>query len=362
MRKFWDIWDTIVVVSRTGLDAVRQSFDGEKGQKLGHVSRAVTDRSGHGTGERSTVRLTMELEFHQLDRRYEALRRRSPERERRLVASLAEHGQQQPIVVVADASGRLAVIDGYKRVRALVTLHRDSVVATRWELAEEHALVVERLMRASDGDDAFEQAWVLRELRERFDLSEAELAKRFDKSESWVSRRLALTAVLPAQAQEQVRAGRIGAHAAAKYLVPLARAKKDECIALVEALSPKKATSRQVGELYEALMSGSAEARALVLRDPWLFLRAQAESRRAKVKARTPAEVLLGELGSLGGIARRARKRLGDVSNQLSPTERNEAQRAFALARVETSALFLRCEQEFGDAGSETASGDPRAA
>ena len=63
----------------------------------------------------------MELEFHQLDLRYESLRRRAPEREKRLLASLAEHGQQTPIVVVG-ASAERVVVDGYKRVRALKQL------------------------------------------------------------------------------------------------------------------------------------------------------------------------------------------------------------------------------------------------
>ncbi len=46
---------------------------------------------------------TMQLEFHQLDRRWEHLRVREPQRQRRLLASLADSGQQTPIVVVAAA-------------------------------------------------------------------------------------------------------------------------------------------------------------------------------------------------------------------------------------------------------------------
>ena len=62
----------------------------------------------------------MQLEFHQLDRRWEHLRVRHPARQRRLLASLADSGQQTPIVVVA-AEGqvdRYVVIDGYKRIAA----------------------------------------------------------------------------------------------------------------------------------------------------------------------------------------------------------------------------------------------------
>ena len=49
----------------------------------------------------------MQLEFHQLDRRWEHLRVRHPARQRRLLASLADSGQQTPIVVAwRIASGR----------------------------------------------------------------------------------------------------------------------------------------------------------------------------------------------------------------------------------------------------------------
>ena len=63
----------------------------------------------------------MQLEFHQLDLRWEHLRVREPHRQRRLLASLADSGQQTPIVVVVsqDNSQRYLVIDGYKRIAAL---------------------------------------------------------------------------------------------------------------------------------------------------------------------------------------------------------------------------------------------------
>jgi hypothetical protein len=41
----------------------------------------------------------MQLEFHQLDRRWGHWRVREPHRQRRLLASLADSGQQTPIVV-----------------------------------------------------------------------------------------------------------------------------------------------------------------------------------------------------------------------------------------------------------------------
>ena len=78
----------------------------------------------------------MELELHQLELRYEGLKCRCAARERRLIASLAELGQQVPIVVVAGDGERFVVIDGHKRVRALRRLGRDTVQALAWQLEE----------------------------------------------------------------------------------------------------------------------------------------------------------------------------------------------------------------------------------
>lgn len=58
----------------------------------------------------------MELEFHQIDLRFEPLRRRDPLRERSIAASMAAIGQQTPVVVVAQASGNPILVDGFKRL------------------------------------------------------------------------------------------------------------------------------------------------------------------------------------------------------------------------------------------------------
>src|SRR3990172_12791871 len=190
----------------------------------------------------------MDLELHQLERRYEALRTRNAARERRLLGSIAEIGQQTPIVVVRDVA-RFVVIDGYKRLRALVRLGQDTVAAVEWALAEVEALLFERILRAGDADSPIEQGWFLRELVARFGLGLDVLARRLDRSKSWVSRRIALVSELPATVQEHVRAGAIGGHAAMKYLVPLARANGGHCTRLPDAIPPERPTSPQMAEL-----------------------------------------------------------------------------------------------------------------
>ena len=91
----------------------------------------------------------MRLEFHQLDRRLENLRVRRPARQRRLVASLAEVGQQTPIIVI-ETGGRYLVIDGHKRIAALQQLGRDMVEAVVWEMSEADALALARSLGISE--------------------------------------------------------------------------------------------------------------------------------------------------------------------------------------------------------------------
>lgn len=65
----------------------------------------------------------MELEFHPLDVRYERLRMRQLARECRLLASLADAGQQMPIVVVS-AGSAYVVVDGTNASAERSVCHR----------------------------------------------------------------------------------------------------------------------------------------------------------------------------------------------------------------------------------------------
>src|SRR5919198_3018359 len=112
----------------------------------------------------------MRLEFHQLERRGEQLRVQRPERQRRLLASLAASGQQTPIVVVAvpEQPDRYLVIDGYQRIAALQPLGRDTVEAMVWPLGEAEALVLERSLHMEPRATALEEGWLLADLEQRF--------------------------------------------------------------------------------------------------------------------------------------------------------------------------------------------------
>ena len=280
--------------------------------------------------------------MHQLTLRYEHLRKRHPSQERALLASLAQIGQQLPIVVVRQED-QFVLIDGYKRVRALRRLARDTARATLWEVEEVEALLLERGLRRGS-EDALDQAWLLAELKHRFGWSVDELARRFEHSKSWVSGRLALLEALPAPIQQQVRIGTLSAHATMKYLVPLARMDGEAARQLAAALAPMKPTTREVGALYSGWRSGTQRTRELILQTPQIYLQAQAAQSAPPASA---TERFLHDLGALGGIARRAHRALeAGLLQQLLQGERVEVNAAFARANADLQRLIHRFELE----------------
>lgn len=307
------------------------------------------------------VHAAMELERHQLDLRYEALRTRNARRERQLLASLADSGQRTPIVVVRDGAS-LVLVDGYKRVRALRQLGRDTLAAVEWSMTEVEALLLERILRASDADSAIEEGWFLREMHERFGLTQEELAHRFDRTKSWVSRRIALVGQLPPSVQEHVRAGAIGAHAAMKSLVPMARANVVDCARMAEAIAPERLSDRQIGELYATYASGNTKTRELVVSAPMTVLKAREEARNDR-REKTPRDELVDDVRIVTAVARRAHGRVRDGA--LAGVDASEWRHlshlcSDALAAIES--VRRRCEKEAADVGSEHAGGDPAAA
>jgi ParB/RepB/Spo0J family partition protein len=287
----------------------------------------------------------MHLEFHQLDLRWAHLRVREPHRQRHLLASLAESGQQTPIVVVVsnDDSERYLVIDGYKRIAALQQLGRDTVEATVWPMSEAEALLLSRSLRFSPQESALEQGWLLSEMEQRFGYSLDELARRFDRSTSWVSRRLALVELLPEAVQRQVREGSLTAQAAMKYLVPVARISADDCARMAAAFVKQRCDTRQAAQLYTAWREGSRVVRERILAEPELFLKTQRQPPMVKP---TALEQVERDLEMALAILRRAGRRLTEALPEMNVAQQEQTQRSIESARRELNRLAERIGKE----------------
>jgi ParB/RepB/Spo0J family partition protein len=260
----------------------------------------------------------MRLEFHQLDRRLESLRVRHPARQRRLIASLAESGQQTPIIVI-ETGGRYLVIDGHKRIAALQQLGRDTVEAVVWEMSEADALALDRSLRMSEPESALEQGWLLAEMESRLGCSLEELSRRFDRSKTWVASRLALVETLPESVQQLVREGKVAASLAMRYLAPVARINQEHCRRMAAAFAEQGWTARQAGAFYRAWRDARGAVRERILAAPKLFAKSQAQ-----------ADTLDKELNHITALAQRTVEHLESPPPNRAPVQR-KIQRAIEL-------------------------------
>jgi ParB-like chromosome segregation protein Spo0J len=246
------------------------------------------------------------LELLQLDLRYAGLRIADPARRARLEQALAREGQQVPVLVIVGETDRHVLIEGYGRVEGLKRLARDTVLATVLDMGEAEALVLRHRLDHGAPRSALEEGWLVTTLVE-CGKSQVEVAISLAKSTAWVSRRLALVRTLPEVAQEAVRAARIGASSAEKYLVPLSRGNAAQCAKLVEGLRSVRPTARQVLCLYTAWKAANDEVRQRIADQPLLYLKVDEALTEPEDDADMTA---VRDVEAIAGMCSRARKGL----------------------------------------------------
>jgi len=289
----------------------------------------------------------VDIELHELELRYADLRIDDAGRRAELVAKIALHGQQGAVLVIREGE-RYVLIDGYARVSALQELGRDLVEAVVLEVPEAEALVLAHRLEAKRPRSALEEGWLIAELIERHGLDQPAVASRLRRTQGWVSRRLGLVRALPESVQGAVRVGVVPAHAAAKYLVPMARAMRTHCEQLVDALGRDRITDREVGRLYTLWKAADAEHRLQIVTRPRLALKAAAAIQPAPpVPDGDPAAPLLADLDGIAGIARRARRRLDEgVLHELDARRRGLVTRSGTVATLAVQALVELLQEE----------------
>jgi len=268
----------------------------------------------------------MQLEFHQIVMKYERLRIRMAVMDSRLLTSLSEQGQHNPVLVVSEQSEqrRYVLIDGYRRVEALKRMGRDTVEALELSLNESAALILWHSQRSGPRRSALTDGWLIRELVELHGITQREVSERLQRNDSWVSRRLSLVKQLPQTVQEQVRRGQISEWAAMKIFVPLARAKTSDCEKLAQALSGQHISSRQIQRIYAGYKTSDSERRERIVSHPILYLKASEEAERSNTEAKQGADeqgALLQDVEILAAVSSRARRRVREMSGSQSLSE-----------------------------------------
>lgn len=276
------------------------------------------------------------LELSQLDLRYAALRIADPARRARLEQAIAQQGQQVPVLVVPADPNRYVLIEGYGRVDALRRLDRDVVQAVVLDVGEADALVLRHRLEGGRQRSALEEGWLVAALLDH-GKPQSDVAIALGKSTSWVSRRLALVRTLPDPVQAAVREGRVLAHAAEKFLVPLARANVGQCTAMVEGLRKVRPTVRQLGRLYAAWKAANDDVRRQIAERPLLYLKAEDAVKAAEVDEDLTA---LRDVEAIAGVCGRARKGLREGAFVRLPEHRRpQLAGAWKEARLAFDAL-----------------------
>ena len=292
---------------------------------------------------------TAEIDLHRLDLAYADVRVVDRRYVAKLAADIGCEGQRQPVLVI-ERDHRLVLIDGYCRVAAVRKLGRDTVLAMTLPLSERDALLFAYRTGSGRRRFALEDGWLLKELIGRFSMKQTELALLLGRSESFVSRRLALVVQLPETIQKAVRDGRIGAHAAQRSLVPLARANREHAERLVANLAGIRPTTRQIAVLYLAWRAADRETRERIVDHPGLFLKTEPVAEGVAPEADAVTD-LVRSIEAISGACHGARKRLrGSELHQLDDVARGAVTRAFGEADLAFGAVRALVAEEGLDA------------
>lgn len=258
---------------------------------------------------------SVEIELRTLDLRYAHTRVANSRTQDRMTRSIERYGQLTPVLAVSQDE-QPVLVDGYLRVGSLRILGRDTVIADVSATDECRALLQLLSTTGQRQWEAVEQAWIIREIKERFESPLRQIAKGIGHDVSWVSRRLALIDGLPEDLLKSVLGGHVSAWAAGRVLVPLARANKGHAEKLAEHLADNPMSTRDLSKFLEHYQRSDKRTRNRMIADPCLFVKAHErtqEKRRARALEQGPEGAWMEDLDMVRKVLRRVLSRVPNV-------------------------------------------------
>jgi len=135
-----------------------------------------------------------------------------------------------------------------------------------------------------------------------------------------------------------------------RFLLPLTRTDRQGAIKLATVIAPLRPSSRQTKSLCIAYARANEQGRRYLLQHPELFVLRPGESHTEPLP-NSSGELLLRDLGALGGIARRAAARVAEGAvRELLPPEQEELRRCGESARGDVALLLKTLDKEIDDA------------
>ncbi len=295
--------------------------------------------------ESGHLREIKEIEIAQLHLRYAHTRIERPKESLALAGSIECVGQIIPVIVVREGM-IFVLLDGYLRVKALRHCGRDTAVAEIWECKEEEALVEILARSHSRRWDFLEEAALLRELHDHYQLSQSRIASLVGRKQSWVSTRLALYHALPEDLVALIRRGSISTWTATRVIVPIARAIPEHGKLLSENLSRLSLSTREMSQFLCHYRKANRKQRENMVREPVLFLksvRAQEEAREARTMKGGPEGKWLRDFRVITHILKGL---LGEVQMLFSGGQENLDRRILLTAFEDSRKGFRELEHE----------------
>lgn len=286
-----------------------------------------------------------EIEIAHIDLRYAHTRLQKPEIVSSFVVSIENSSTITPVITVREGDFSFVLIDGYLRVRALSRCGKDTVLAEIWPCKEWEAILIV-LMRARDRKwQALEQALMIRELTDRHNLSQAEVAHLMGRHQSWVSRRLCLLDTLSEGIVELVQKGYISSWAAARVLAPMARAIPEHAKILADNLVKEPISTRDLMDLFRHYQKANRKQRDRIVNQPGLYLKAlrlRQEEQQGLTLKEGPEGRWLRDIKMSAHILCRL---IRDLPLVLYAGQSNLEQRTLLTAFKDVKDLFLKLEK-----------------
>jgi ParB/RepB/Spo0J family partition protein len=254
-----------------------------------------------------------EIECHQIQLSLKDCRVDGNKGIEELKRSLAEDGQQQPVVVCRGQADGWVLLDGYRRYEAMRRLGKDLILAEIWACPEAEGTL--RMLGRETGRSrsVLEEARLVQQLVETHGCSKEEVAKRLGKSPRWVRSRLALIHDVEESWWEGIGKGKLSSWSVSRVLLPLKRINHDHAEKLVGAMEKEAFTTRELETWFRHYQNSTRRQRERQVENPGLFLQvlANEQSREeAKQQRAGPEGECIKETEMLLAISRRLRHRL----------------------------------------------------
>jgi ParB-like chromosome segregation protein Spo0J len=237
-----------------------------------------------------------------------ALRVLSDEAVRPMRQSLELHGQLTALSTYRAEDDTLQVIDGFTRLRAARALGWGELRVRVLPIDVVAATAALATLNRGHALTELEEAWLCRALYRQHKLTQPEIGRLLGHDKSWVCRRLTLAEGLHEQVQADVRLGLVGPRVASELgRLPCGNQPTAAAVAQRRGL-----TVAQAARMVQTVLAlPDAEARGRWLADA-LAERAPILRAAPAPRAKTEADLFLGDIESVTRIASRLQVRLRD--------------------------------------------------